>query len=72
MKKNIKQAQQSAPSAFRRHLNEFVVRPLAHLINRHSVSSIEQGKKILDKLTELDELIAIVAREVKNYNSRAK
>jgi hypothetical protein len=59
-------APKSAPGVFRRHLNEFVVRPLAHLINRQRLDCIEQGRKIFQKLDELDDLVAIIARELSN------
>jgi len=64
MKNITNQAPKSAPSVFRRHLNEFVVRPLAHLINRQRLDCIEQGRKILQKLDELEDLVAIIAREL--------
>jgi hypothetical protein len=64
MKNTDNLAPKSAPSVFRRHLNEFVVRPLAHLINRQKLDCIEQGRKIFQKLDELDDLIAIIAREL--------
>ena len=64
MKNTDNPAPKSAPGVFRRHLNEFVVRPLAHLINRQRLDSVEQGRKIFRKLEELDDLVGIIAREL--------
>lgn len=68
MKNTDNPAPKGAPSVFRRHLNEFVVRPLAHLINRQRLDSVEQGRKIFQKLEELDDLVAIIARELNKQN----
>ena len=52
------------------HLNDLVVGPLADLIHRQRLDYIEQGRRIFEKLKEVDELIAIIARQLKRETER--
>ena len=46
-------------------LNEVVVKPLADLIHRQRLDNIEQGRRIFAKLREVDDMISIIARQLK-------
>lgn len=46
------------------HLNRLVVRPLARRIKQQRRDCIKQGKRIFNKLQEVNESIEILAREI--------
>ena len=66
--KNTNNGSKSSVPGFleRSQVSELVVRPLADLIDRQRLDCIEEGRKILAKLQELDDLIGIIARHLNN------
>ena len=45
-------------------LRMFVVLPLERRIDQHAVASLKLGRRILEKLQEVDDSIEIIAREI--------
>jgi len=47
------------------HVNKLIIKPLARIIRKQGVEAIKQSTALVEKLEEIDESIAIIARELK-------
>jgi hypothetical protein len=54
------------------HVNKLIVKPLARKIRQQGVECLKQGTTLFEKLEELDESIAIIARELKRQGEQGK
>jgi len=46
-------------------VNKLIVRPLGRRISCQGAECLKQGRRILEKIKEVDESIAIIARQMK-------
>ena len=54
------------------HLTKLIVRPLARRIEQQRRECIQQGKRIINKIQEVNKSVEIIARQVARWTRRSK